>query len=45
MAHFAELDTNNIVTRVVVIDNADEADGQQWCGDFFGGGTWVQTSY
>jgi hypothetical protein len=45
MAHFAELDENNIVLRVVVIDNAHEADGVQWCTDFFGGGTWIQTSY
>ena len=26
MAHFAELDENNIVLRVVVIDNKDTAD-------------------
>jgi len=45
MAHFAEIDENNIVTRVVVVDDAHEADGQQWCVDFFGGGIWYQTSY
>lgn len=45
MAHFAEIDQNNIVTRVVVVDDQYEADGVNWCADFFGGGTWVQTSY
>ena len=53
MAHFAELDSNNSVIRVVVVGNADTADadgneveaiGQQFCTDLFGG-TWVQTSY
>jgi len=45
MAHFAELDENNIVTRVVVIDDEHELDGETWCNDFFNGGTWKQTSY
>ena len=26
MAHFAKLDENNVVTKVVVIDNRDTAD-------------------
>ena len=50
MAHFAELDDSNIVKRVVVVDNAHvpsdkHADGETWCVNFFGGGTWKQTSY
>ena len=57
MAHFAELDTNNIVTRVVVVgndvttangilgNNDMHVDGEAWCINFFKGGTWKQTSY
>ena len=50
MAHFAELDNNNVVLRVVVVGNdcvpSDEhVDGEQWCINFFKGGTWKQTSY
>jgi len=44
MAHFAELNENNIVLRVVVVDDDYEADGENWCNNFFGG-TWKQTSY
>ena len=53
MAHFAELDDNNTVLRVIVVDNADTTDengnevesiGAQFCADLLGG-TWVQTSY
>jgi len=28
MAYFAELDSNNVVLRVVVVDNKDTADAQ-----------------
>jgi len=53
MAHFAELDENGIVVRVVVVDdqhlleNGQESEERciRWCEEFFGGGTWVQTSY
>ena len=50
MAHFAELDNNNVVLRVVVVSNdcvpSDEhIDGETWCVNFFKGGTWKQTSY
>lgn len=45
MAHFAEIDSSNIVLRVVVIDDAHEADGENWCANFFNGGIWKQTSY
>ena len=53
MAHFAELDDNNIVLRVIVIDTADtstaqgvekEYIGAAFCERLFGG-TWKQTSY
>ena len=44
MAHFAELDDNNIVLRVIRVDDAHEADGESWCNNF-AGGNWKQTSY
>ena len=43
MSHWAELDSNNTVTRVLVC-SSDGDDGRQWLTDNFGG-TWVQTSY
>lgn len=54
MAHFAELDANGVVLRVVVIDNKDIKDeagveqeerGRLFCEALFNGGRWVQTSY
>jgi hypothetical protein len=55
MAHFAELDENNIVLRVVVIANDElkdqwgrerEAIGAAFCKSLFGAETrWAQTSY
>jgi hypothetical protein len=44
MAHFAEIDANNIVQRVIVVPDAEEADGAAWCAALLGG-TWVRTSY
>ena len=44
MAHFAEIDQNNVVLRVTVVHDSLEANGAQWCHDTLGG-TWVQTSY
>jgi hypothetical protein len=46
MAHFAEVDENNIVTRVLVTDNNDPNgdEGYQWLVDNLGG-TWIKTSY
>lgn len=46
MAHFAELDDNNVVVRILVTDTDDpnEDEGYQWLVDNLGG-TWVQTSY
>ena len=54
MAHFAELDNNNTVLRVVVISNADIIDsngtenevlGIDLCNTHVGSGNWKQTSY
>ena len=44
MAHFAEIDSANIVLRVIVVPNEHEENGSQYCHDLLGG-TWVQTSY
>jgi hypothetical protein len=44
MAHWAELDENNIVLRVTVGDNHEPDEGYQWLIDNLGG-TWVKTSY
>ena len=55
MAHFAQLDENNIVTQVIVVHNNETHDengieselkGVQFCKSLFGADTkWVQTSY
>lgn len=55
MAHFAELDQNNQVLRVIVVRNEDilnennqedEKIGIEFCKNLFGEDTnWVQTSY
>jgi hypothetical protein len=44
MSHFAELDENNIVVRVLVGDNEAPNEGYDWFVKTFGG-TWVKTSY
>jgi hypothetical protein len=46
MSHWAELDDNNFVIRVLVGDNNDPAgdEGYQLFVNLFGG-RWVQTSY
>jgi hypothetical protein len=52
MAHFAQLDNNNIVTQVIVVHNNElldngvesESKGITFCQSLFGG-TWIQTSY
>jgi len=46
MAHFAELDENNVVIRVLVTDNNDPNgdEGYQWLIDNLGG-RWMKTSY
>ena len=46
MAHFAEIDENNIVTRVLVVPDAEEHRGQEFLANDLGlGGLWIQTSY
>jgi hypothetical protein len=50
MAHFAELDENNKVLRVVVVDDNEVGEngsiaGEEYCKNLFGGGIWKQTSY
>lgn len=46
MAHFAELDENNVVKRVVVVDDMHQDNGQEFLAVTCGlGGTWVKTSY
>jgi len=46
MAHFAEIDKDNKVIRVLVIDNEFENDGEKYLAETIGlGGTWIQTSY
>jgi hypothetical protein len=46
MSHWAELDAQNKVIRVLVGDNNDPAgdEGYQWLVDNLGG-TWIKTSY
>lgn len=53
MAHFAEIDSNDVVLRVIVVSNKDTSDangvqkehiGAAFCERLFGG-NWVQTSY
>lgn len=46
MAHFAEVDENNIVLRVLVVDDLHESNGQEFLATTLGlGGTWLKTSY
>jgi hypothetical protein len=46
MSHWAEIDKNNKVIRVLVGDNNDPAgdEGYQWLINNLGG-TWIKTSY
>jgi hypothetical protein len=53
MAHFAQLNENNVVLQVIVIHNNElldngvesEAKGIVFCQSLFPGTTWLQTSY
>lgn len=54
MAHFAELDENNVVLQVIVVHNNEllddegqenEAKGVEFCNSLFGHTNWIQTSY
>ena len=44
MSHFAEIDKNNIVIRVLVGDNSLPNEGHDWFVENLGG-RWIQTSY
>ena len=44
MAHFAEINLDNQVLRVIVVADEHETNGTEWCHNLLGG-TWVQTSY
>ena len=53
MAHFAEIDVNNIVVRIITVSNSELLDesgveqenlGAAFCNSLFGG-NWKQTSY
>ena len=43
MSHWAEIDENNIVTRVLVGNNSETDEGEAFMNSL--GGTWVKTSY
>lgn len=46
MAHFAEIDSEGTVLRVLVVDDAQEDRGQEFLANDLGlGGTWIKTSY
>jgi hypothetical protein len=46
MAHFAEINENNIVLRVLSVPDEEEHRGEDFLSNDLGlGGTWVQTSY
>jgi len=53
MAHFAQLDENNVVMQVVVVHNNElldngiesEAKGIAFCQSLFPNTNWIQTSY
>ena len=44
MAHWSELDENNIVIRVTVGNDSEPDEGYQWLLDNLGG-RWIKTSY
>lgn len=44
MAHWAEVDENNIVMRVIVTSNDDPNEGYDWIMENLGG-RWLKTSY
>ena len=54
MAHFAELDENNVVKQVIVVHKNElkgangveyENKGIEFCNSLFGHTNWIQTSY
>ena len=46
MAHFCEIDSNNIVVQIVTVPNEQENRGEEYLSIDLGlGGRWIQTSY
>jgi len=46
VAHFAQINENNVVVNVLVVPDDQEHRGQAFLADDLGlGGTWIQTSY
>lgn len=46
MAHFAEINDQNVVLRVLVVPDEFQNDGQNYLASVIGlGGKWIQTSY
>ena len=46
MAHFAEIDSNQVVKQVLVVPDQQEHRGQEYLANDLGlGGIWIQTSY
>lgn len=46
MAHFAEIDSNNRVVRVLLVPNEFESEGEKYLAEDLNlGGRWIQTSY
>jgi hypothetical protein len=43
MSHWAELDSNNVVIRVLVGNNNEADEGEAFMNSL--GGTWIKTSY
>ena len=45
MAHFAQIDENNVVVNVLVVPDEQTSRAQDFLNDLGMEGTWVQTSY
>jgi hypothetical protein len=46
MAHFAEINSQNLVLRILVVPDEEQHRGQEFlASDLKLGGTWIQTSY
>lgn len=46
MAHFAQIDENNIVINVLSVPDEEQNRGQEYLNENLGlGGRWIQTSY
>jgi len=45
MAHFAKVNSDNIVEQVCVVNNTEAVSGQEFLHSLGLSGTWIQTSY